>query len=79
MKNQTYQTEKESNFWTLSAEDAIARTNSSFKGITENSAHEKLSKRSNTLYMGSHVISGKAKALVMKTAKQTAFDKIQID
>lgn len=35
-----------------------------------------LSKRSNTLLMGSHVISGKAKALVMKTAKQTEFGKI---
>ncbi|TLU81783.1 MAG: magnesium-translocating P-type ATPase [Chlorobium sp.] len=35
-----------------------------------------LSKRSNTLYMGAHVISGKAKALVMVTAKQSEFGKI---
>ena len=35
-----------------------------------------LSKRSNSLFMGSHVISGRAKALVMKTARQTEFGKI---
>ena len=35
-----------------------------------------LAKRSNTLFMGSHVISGKATALVVKTAKQTEFGKI---
>jgi Mg2+-importing ATPase len=35
-----------------------------------------LSKRSNSLFMGSHVISGKAKALVIKTGKQTEFGKI---
>lgn len=35
-----------------------------------------LSKRSNTLFMGSHVISGKAKVLVMKTAGNTEFGKI---
>jgi len=35
-----------------------------------------LSKRSNTLFMGSSVISGKATALVMATAKQTEFGKI---
>ncbi len=35
-----------------------------------------LAKRTNTLFMGSHVISGKAKALVMKTARQSEFGKI---
>lgn len=35
-----------------------------------------LSKRSNTLLMGSHVISGKAKALIVRTGKQTEFGKI---
>ena len=35
-----------------------------------------LSKRSNSLFMGSHVISGQAKALVMKTGKETEFGKI---
>lgn len=35
-----------------------------------------LSKRSNTLFMGASVISGKASALVMATAKQTEFGKI---
>ncbi len=35
-----------------------------------------LSQRTNSLFMGSHVISGKAKALVVKTGKQTAFGKI---
>ncbi len=40
------------------------------------SADAPLSKRSNTLFMGSHVISGKAKALVIKTGKQTEFGKI---
>lgn len=35
-----------------------------------------LSKRSNSLFMGSHVISGKAKAVVIKTGKQTEFGKI---
>ncbi|HVV56159.1 MAG TPA: HAD-IC family P-type ATPase, partial [Mucilaginibacter sp.] len=39
-------------------------------------AETPLSKRSNTLFMGSHVISGKAKALVVKTAGQTEFGKI---
>jgi P-type Mg2+ transporter len=33
-------------------------------------------KRSNSLLMGSHVISGKAKALVMKTGRSTEFGKI---
>jgi len=33
-------------------------------------------KRSNSLLMGSHVISGKARALVMKTGKTTEFGKI---
>ena len=35
-----------------------------------------LAKRSNTLFMGAHVISGRAKALVIKTAMQTEFGKI---
>jgi Mg2+-importing ATPase len=35
-----------------------------------------LAKQSNSLFMGSHVVSGKAKALVMKTAKMTEFGKI---
>jgi P-type Mg2+ transporter len=35
-----------------------------------------LAMRSNILLMGAHVISGKAKALVMKTAMQTEFGKI---
>ena len=35
-----------------------------------------LAKRSNTIFMGSHVISGKAKALVIKTGRQTEFGKI---
>ncbi len=35
-----------------------------------------LGKRSNSLFMGSHVISGKATALVIKTGAQTEFGKI---
>lgn len=35
-----------------------------------------LAKRTNSLFMGSHVISGKAKALVMATGPQTEFGKI---
>lgn len=35
-----------------------------------------LGKRSNSLFMGSHVISGKGTALVVQTGKQTAFGKI---
>ena len=35
-----------------------------------------LAKRSNTLFMGAHIISGKATALVMGTAMQTEFGKI---
>lgn len=35
-----------------------------------------ISKRTNSLFMGSHVISGKAKALVVKTGMQTEFGKI---
>ena len=35
-----------------------------------------LAKRSNSLFMGSHVISGKARAMVIKTGKQTEFGKI---
>ena len=40
------------------------------------SADAPLAKRSNSLFMGSHVISGKAKALVVKTGKDTEFGKI---
>jgi Mg2+-importing ATPase len=39
-------------------------------------ANTPISKRSNALFMGSHVISGKATALVVKTGKQTEFGKI---
>ena len=46
------------------------------KNVGVLSADSPLSKRSNTLFMGSHVISGKAKVLVMKTARQTEFGKI---
>ncbi len=35
-----------------------------------------LAKRTNSVFMGSHVISGKARALVIKTGKQTEFGKI---
>ena len=35
-----------------------------------------LAKRSNTLFMGSHIISGKAKALIIRTGKLTEFGKI---
>jgi P-type Mg2+ transporter len=35
-----------------------------------------LSKRTNTLFMGSHVISGKARALIIRTGKFTEFGKI---
>ena len=35
-----------------------------------------LAKRSNSLFMGSHVISGRATALVIKTGRQTEFGKI---
>jgi len=39
-------------------------------------AETPLNKRSNTLYMGSHVISGKASAIVVKTGQDTEFGKI---
>ncbi len=35
-----------------------------------------LAKRKNSLFMGAHVISGKATALVIKTGKETEFGKI---
>ena len=35
-----------------------------------------LPKRNNTLFMGSHMISGKAKALIIRTGKSTEFGKI---
>ncbi|WP_295676821.1 magnesium-translocating P-type ATPase [uncultured Mucilaginibacter sp.] len=43
-------------------------------GVLE--ANIPISKRTNSLFMGAHVISGKAKALVVKTGKQTEFGKI---
>ncbi len=45
-----------------------------FTGIIP--AEATLDKRSNALFMGSHVISGKATAIVFKTGKQTEFGKI---
>jgi len=39
-------------------------------------ANTPLAKRSNSLFMGSHVISGKAKVLVIKTGKDTEFGRI---
>lgn len=39
-------------------------------------ANTPLSKRSNTLLMGSHVISGRARILVIRTGKKTEFGKI---
>jgi len=39
-------------------------------------AETPLSKRSNSLFMGSHVISGKAHVLIVKTGKETEFGKI---
>jgi P-type Mg2+ transporter len=44
------------------------------KGIV--AAESPLAKRSNSLFMGSHVISGKARVLVIKTGKATEFGKI---
>jgi len=38
-----------------------------------------LAKRTNSLFMGSHVISGKATALVIKTGRETEFGKISSD
>ena len=35
-----------------------------------------LSQRTNTLYMGTNVISGTAKAVVVQTGKQTEFGKV---
>lgn len=42
-------------------------------------ANTQLAKRTNSLFMGSHVISGKAKALVIKTGGETEFGKISSD
>jgi Mg2+-importing ATPase len=39
-------------------------------------AETPLAKRNNSLFMGSHVISGKASALIIKTGKQTEFGQI---
>ena len=46
------------------------------KTVTVLPAETPLAKRINTVLMGAHVISGKAKVLVMKTARQTEFGKI---
>ncbi len=40
------------------------------------SADEPLAKRSNALFMGAHVISGKGRMLVMQTGRETEFGKI---
>lgn len=46
------------------------------KNIGVIAADATLAKRTNALFMGSHVISGKAKALVIATGRQTEFGKI---
>jgi len=46
------------------------------KNVGVVSADATLAKRSNSLFMGSHVISGKATALIIKTGRQTEFGKI---
>jgi Mg2+-importing ATPase len=46
------------------------------KSIGTLAAEIPISKRTNSLFMGSHVISGKARALVVKTGMQTEFGKI---
>ena len=59
--------------------DEAAFTGETFpveKNVGVVAADAPLSKRSNTLFMGSHVISGKARALVIRTGKQTEFGKI---
>ncbi len=59
--------------------DEAAFTGETFpveKNIGSVPADTALAKRSNTIFMGSHVISGKAKALIIKTGKQTEFGKI---
>jgi P-type Mg2+ transporter len=59
--------------------DEAAFTGESFpveKTCTVLPAETRLSKRSNSLFMGSHVISGRGKALVFHTGKFTEFGKI---
>jgi P-type Mg2+ transporter len=59
--------------------DEAAFTGETFpveKNVGVVAADTPLSGRSNTLLMGSHVISGRAKALVVHTAKNTEFGKI---
>ena len=59
--------------------DEAAFTGESFpveKNCGELPAETPLSKRSNSLFMGSHVISGKARALVILTGRTTEFGKI---
>jgi Mg2+-importing ATPase len=46
------------------------------KGTGVLPADTPLAKRKNSLFMGSHVISGKASALIIKTGKETEFGKI---
>jgi Mg2+-importing ATPase len=46
------------------------------KSVGTVAADAPLAKRSNSLFMGSHVISGRARAIVIKTGKQTEFGKI---
>ena len=59
--------------------DEAAFTGETFpveKNIGVVPADAPLAKRNNSLFMGSHVVSGKAKALVIKTGKQTEFGRI---
>ena len=59
--------------------DEAAFTGETFpveKSVGMVAAETPLSGRSNTLFMGSHVISGRAKALVVRTGKRTEFGKI---
>jgi Mg2+-importing ATPase len=59
--------------------DEAAFTGETFpveKNVGIVAADTPLSGRTNTLFMGSHVISGKARALVVRTGKHTEFGKI---
>jgi Mg2+-importing ATPase len=59
--------------------DEVAFTGETFpveKTAGTVAADAPLAKRTNALFMGSHVISGEGKALVFKTGKQTEFGKI---
>ncbi len=59
--------------------DEAAFTGETFpveKNVGIVAADTPLSGRTNTLFMGSHVISGKAKALVVRTGRNTEFGKI---